>query len=311
MSNTRIFARFAWAVLFVNMVVVLLGAFVRATGSGAGCGAHWPLCNGVVIPRDPQIQTKIEFTHRIGSGIALVFVMTLFIWAWVIFPKHHRVRIGASLSLFFILMEALVGAVLVLFEWVAQDVSTGRVISIAVHLVNTFFLLASVTLTAWWASGGKPIRLKGNGNKGWFFVPSLAGVLLIGMTGALTALGDTLFPVSSLAEGIQQDFLSTSHFLIRLRIWHPFIAVTVALYTGMVAFREWKSSQDKWTKRFSLALGSLLKLQIMAGLINLALLAPVWMQLVHLLLAESVWITLVLLTASVLAIKDESQGEPL
>ena len=311
MNKARIFARFAWAVLIVNMVVVLLGAFVRATGSGGGCGAHWPLCNGVVIPRDPQIQTRIEFTHRIGSGIALVLVGTLFIWAWIIFPKRHRVRLGASLSLFFIIMEALVGAALVLFEWVAQDVSTGRVISIAVHLVNTFFLLASIALTAWWASGGKSIRLKGDGDKGWIFVPSLVGVLLIGMTGALTALGDTLFPVTSLAEGIQQDFLSTSHFLIRLRIWHPFIAVAVALYTGFVAFREWKSSQDMWTKRFSFTLGSLLIVQLIVGLINLALLAPIWMQLIHLLLAESIWITLILLTASVLAIKDESQGEPL
>jgi heme A synthase len=180
-----------------------------------------------------------------------------------------------------------------------------------VHLVNTFLLLASITLTAWWASGGKPIQVKGNGRKSWVFIPALVGVLLIGITGAITALGDTLFPATSLAEGIRQDFLNTGHFLIRLRIWHPIIAVLVALYTGFVSYWEWKSNQYLIVKRFSAILGGLFILQLCAGLLNVLLLAPVWMQLIHLLLAESVWITLILLTASVLAKKDDSKGEPL
>ncbi len=306
MKKSKSFTRFAWAVLFVNMLVVLWGAFVRATGSGAGCGAHWPLCNGEVIPRAQQIETIIEFSHRLSSGLALILVVILFVWAWKISTKQHPVRLGASLSLFFIITEALVGAALVLFKWVAQDASTGRVISIAVHLVNTFFLLASITLTAWWASGGSAVQIKGNGKKSWVLIPALVGVLLIGITGAITALGDTLFPVSSLAEGIRQDFLDTAHILIRLRIWHPIIAVMVASYTGLVCYWEWKSNQDPWIKRFSAILGGLFILQLCAGLLNIFLLAPVWMQLIHLLLAELVWITLILLTASVLAKKDDS-----
>ncbi len=311
MEKTKSFARFAWAVLFVNMLVVLWGAFVRATGSGAGCGSHWPLCNGEVIPRAPQIGTIIEFSHRLSSGLALILVVILFVWAWKIFPKKHPVRLGASLSFFFIITEALVGAALVLFKWVAQDASTGRVISIAVHLVNTFLLLASITLTAWWASGGSPIQIKGNGKKSWVLISALAGVLLIGVTGAITALGDTLFPSASLAEGIRQDFLSTGHILIRLRIWHPITAVLVAFYVGFIAYWEWNSNQDYWVRRFSATLGGLFILQLCAGLLNVFLLAPVWMQLIHLLLAESVWISLILLTASVLAKKDDSKGEPL
>lgn len=306
MKKSKSFTRFAWAVLFVNMLVVLWGAFVRATGSGAGCGAHWPLCNGEVIPRAQQIETIIEFSHRLSSGLALILVVILFVWAWKISTKQHPVRLGASLSLFFIITEALVGAALVLFKWVAQDASTGRVISIAVHLVNTFFLLASITLTAWWASGGSAVQIKGNGKKSWVLIPALVGVLLIGITGAITALGDTLFPVSSLAEGIRQDFLDTAHILIRLRIWHPIIAVMVASYTGLVCYWEWKSNQDPWIKRFSAILGGLFILQLCAGLLNIFLLAPVWMQLIHLLLAELVWITLILLTASVFAKKDDS-----
>jgi heme A synthase len=311
MEKSKSFIRFAWAVLFVNVIVVLMGALVRATGSGAGCGAHWPLCNGVVIPRAPQIETIIEFSHRLSSGLALILVVILFVWAMKIYPKQHPVRLGASLSLFFIITEALVGAALVLFKWVAQDASTGRVISIAVHLVNTFLLLASITLTAWWASGGKPVQFRVNGKKSLVFIPALVGVLLIGITGAITALGDTLFPATSLADGIRQDFLNTGHFLVRLSIWHPIIAVLVALYTGFVSYWEWKSNQDLMVKRFSAVLGGLFIFQLCAGLLNVLLLAPVWMLIIHLLLAESVWITLILLTASVLAKTDDLKGEPL
>jgi heme o synthase len=309
MSISKKFSRFAWVVLIVNVVVVLMGAFVRATGSGAGCGSHWPLCKGVVIPRAPQIETIIEFSHRLGSGVALIFVLILFIWAFKIFPKRHPVRFGVSLSIFFIITEALVGAALVLFKWVAYDASTGRVISIAVHLVNTFLLLASISLTAWWASEGKPIKVKGSGKRSWIFIPALLGVLLIGVTGAITALGDTLFPVTSLAEGLRENFINTGNFLIRLRIWHPVIAVLVALYIGFVSFWVWNTCQDHWVKRFSVILGGLFIIQICAGLINVLLLAPVWMQIIHLLLAESVWITLVLLTATLLASKDNEKGE--
>jgi cytochrome c oxidase assembly protein subunit 15 len=154
------FAKYTWGVLALNLAVILWGAYVRASGSGAGCGSHWPLCNGVVIPRAPQIETIVEFTHRLSSGLSLVLVVGMLVWSFRAFPKGDKVRLGASLSMFFIITEALVGAGLVLFKWVAQDASLGRAISIGIHLVNTFLLLGSITLTAWWASGGQSIQLK-------------------------------------------------------------------------------------------------------------------------------------------------------
>ena len=62
LSRMRPFTRFAWAVLAANLAVVAWGAFVRATGSGAGCGQHWPPCNGAVVPRSPTAETAIEFS---------------------------------------------------------------------------------------------------------------------------------------------------------------------------------------------------------------------------------------------------------
>jgi heme A synthase len=295
------FARYAWGVLAVNIGVILWGAFVRATGSGAGCGSHWPLCNGVVIPRAPQIETLIEFTHRISSGLALLLVAGLLVWAFRAHPKGHPARLGAVLSMLFIITEALVGAVLVLFSWVAHDSSSGRVISISVHLVNTFLLLAALTLTAFWGSGGKPIRLRGQGGLSLAFLLGLLSVILLGVTGAVTALGDTLFPASSLQEGLAQDFSPSAHFLIRLRVWHPIIAILTGAYVMMLAGLIAMFKTEKSIRRSAIGLLVLFLVQLSAGLFNLVLLAPVWMQIIHLLLADLVWIGLILLMANTLS----------
>jgi len=292
------FAKYAWAVLVFNLGVILWGAFVRASGSGAGCGSHWPLCNGEVLPRSPRVETVIEFAHRMSSGLAFLLVLVLLIWAIRTYPKGHPVRLGSGLAMFFIITEALVGAGLVLFRWVAEDASTGRVISIAVHLVNTFFLLAALTLTAWWESGGERLHLRGQGAILWLFLFALFGVLALGVSGAITALGDTLFPSESLAAGVVQDFSPQAHFLIRLRVWHPLIAVIVGFYTLFLAGLVAMFRVTTRVRRIAGFLAVGFVLQLLAGLVNLVLLAPVWMQIVHLLLADLVWIGLVLLAAA-------------
>jgi heme A synthase len=301
------YAKYAWFVLLFTIGVILWGALVRATGSGAGCGSHWPSCNGVIVPLNPSTETLIEFTHRLTSGISLLFVVGLLVWSRRSYPKGHHVRLGASLSMFFMVMEALVGASLVLFGWVADDASTGRAISISVHLVNTFLLLGALTLTAWWASGGAPIRLQGQGPVLASLLVALIGVMIIGVTGAITALGDTLFPAGSLAEGIQQDIDPTAHFLIRLRVFHPIIAILVGFYQFLVSGLVGLLSSNKVVKLFAAIVAGLFFIQLGAGLLNLILLAPIWMQLVHLFLADMVWISLVLLAASVLSGESREQ----
>jgi heme A synthase len=294
------FAIYAWGVLAYNLVVILWGAYVRASGSGAGCGSHWPLCNGVVIPLAPQVATLIEFTHRLTSGLSLLFILVLLVWAWRAFPKGSPVRMGAVLSMTFILTEALIGAGLVLFSWVANDASVNRAIAISIHFLNTFFLLASISLTAWWASGGERLQLSGQGWTGWGLALGWLGLMLLGVSGALTALGDTLFPVSTLAEGIRQDFSPTASFLIRLRLFHPFIAMTVGTYIGILVAALGLSQPDLRIRRLGVLLIGILVLQMGAGLLNVYLLAPIWLQLIHLFLADSAWISLVLFSAMIL-----------
>lgn len=299
-SSGRSFHAYAWIVLGFNLLVILWGAYVRASGSGAGCGSHWPLCNGEVVPREREVKTLIELTHRATSGVALIMVLGLLIWAFRAFPRKHPARLGAVLSFFFIITEALIGAGLVIFGFVADNDSIGRAIYLSIHLVNTFLLLAALALTAWWAATGIGLRLKGQGALLLILGAGLVGMLLLGVSGAVTALGDTLFPGGSLAAGLREDFSPTAHILIRLRVLHPTIAIAVSALLIYAARFAVTHRPRNVTKRLAWMLVLLVFIELCAGLVNLVLLAPIPMQIVHLLLADLVWTVLVLLTAAAL-----------
>lgn len=292
-------ARLAWLVLVTNLAVILWGAFVRATGSGAGCGAHWPLCNGELVPRAPATATLIELTHRVTSGIALLAVFYL---AWRVFrsrPAGHPARQAAVASVVFILTEAAVGAGLVLFRLVAENESVARALFMAVHLMNTFVLLACLTLAAHFARTDDRPRLGAPGA-----VPlaiALLSLLVVGTSGAVAALGDTLYPSASLAAGLRADVSPTAHFLVRLRLAHPLLAVAGAIAVVLAMLPLVRRAPAAPARRAAGATAGLVLIQLAAGAVNVLLLAPVWMQLVHLLLADLVWIALVLAAARALS----------
>lgn len=299
--KTANLVKFSWGVLAYNIFVILFGAFVRATGSGAGCGAHWPLCNGVVLPRPQQIETVIEFTHRITSGLCLVLVVALVVWVWRTYPKGSIVRTAAALAVFFTITEALVGAGLVLFGWVKDDDSVARAISMMVHLVNTFLLLAALTATAWWVTTGAPKRLALRGLPGVLLLVGAAGILLLGASGAITALGDTLFPsTATVMENIQKNFDPESHYLVRLRVYHPGIAIGIGVYLYLVTGYIRRAFSGKRLEATTNALFGLYAVQLFLGALNVILKAPVWMQIVHLLVSNLIWIAYILLIAVVL-----------
>lgn len=300
MGAKRKLTVFAWVATGYTALVIMWGAFVRATGSGAGCGAHWPLCNGEVIPRAPQLETIIELTHRLSSGLLGLLVAALIIWVWRRYPAGSLVRLSAALAGFFTLTEALIGAALVLFGLVADNDTIQRAVMMMVHLVNTFLLMGSLGLTAWWAGSGVPVRLEGQDWIGWGLATGLGAVLLLGASGAVAALGDTLYPSSSLAEGIRQDFDAEASLLIRLRIFHPAIAIIVGAYLAGIGLLLRKRIRVKMHRRLPVLMIVVYVVQLGLGALNVILLAPVWMQLVHLLVSVVIWLCLVLSSAAVL-----------
>lgn len=297
--RSRRFHRYAVALLGFNLGVVLWGAFVRATGSGAGCGAHWPMCNGQVVPRSPTLETLIELTHRLTSGLALVGVVGLVFWAFRAFPRGHLARRAAGFSLAFMLSEAALGAGLVLFELVNRDTSLARAAMMPLHLTNTFLLLGALGLVTHAARSDVPLAPRGAGRALPLLGVGLVAVLGIGVSGAIAALGDTLYPARTLAEGMAQDFSSGSEVaaLVRLRVAHPFLALGAGGYLAFAAAAICALRPEGPIRRRAYALVTLTALQLFCGVVNLAWLAPIALQLLHLALADAVWLALVLLCA--------------
>ncbi len=293
----RVFRILAAATLAFTLAVIAWGAFVRATGSGAGCGAHWPVCNGVVIPRAPSVATTIEYVHRLTSAVALLLTLALFVSGFSAYPRGHRVRRAVTWVLVFMLTEAAVGAMLVLQQWVAQDVSTARSVAVSVHLFNTFLLLGAQALAWSWAAPPREISALARPRDALFWAVTV-GWLGVGVTGAIAALGDTLFPAQTLRAGLLADAAPAAHFLVRLRVVHPVLAATVALAAVGASLRLAARVPPSGVRRSAVAVSVLVGVQCAVGVVNLLLLAPVPLQLAHLIVGDILWIAWVRLGGS-------------
>ena len=289
-------ARFAWIALYWNVAAVLWGAYVRATGSGAGCGDRWPLCDGDVVGPSANGQTIVEFTHRMTSVISLLMVTGLVVWCWRVTKKGDWARYSAVLAAALLMNEALLGAVLVLLKHVGNDQSAGRILFLCLHFGNTLLLLAGLSLTAAWLSNGsRSFTLISKWREVGSIGLGLLATMATGITGAVAALADTLFPATSLSLALAQDFSSGTPALLRFRLLHPAVAAVSACLVLRVI---WKSSTGRNRfPRSAIALITLLFMQVVIGMTNVLLLAPVCLQIAHLFLADALWIFLVLASA--------------
>jgi heme A synthase len=301
-SKQNTFVKIAWFVFGFNMLVILWGVFLRASHSGDGCGQFWLTCNGEVVPSAPQLKTVIEFTHRIMSGLDLPITLAMAILAWRWFEKGSLIRKFAWASVGFVIVEALVGAVLVLTGNTAGADTPIRPFYAAGHLIVTFILLATLALTVYFAKGGERFSFKTTRKNLLLLGLGLVGILLVGTSGSLAALSGMLFPSGSLSEGIAKDFSDASHILLRLRISHPILAVLTTVYLFFLTMWVNKSAKDS-TKTWANRLTILLFIQLIFGGLTLAMLAPILMQIGHLLLADLVWVCFILMSANYLSEK--------
>ena len=300
-------ARLARTALYWNVAVVLWGAYVRATGSGDGCGNRWPFCDGDVIGASAKAQTIIEFTHRMTSAISLLMITALVLWCWRVTKKGDWARYSAVLAAAFLANEALLGAALVLLKHVGNDQSAGRTLFLCLHFGNTILLLATLSLTAVWLSNdSRSFTLIGHGREVSFVGLGLLATMLAGIAGTVDALADTLFPSTSLRSSLMQDFGSGTPTLLRVRLFHPAVATVAACYVLWVIVRS-STGRNRFS-RPAIALIVLLFLQVGIGMANVLLLAPVWLQIAHLFLADVLWVLQVVVSAD-LVIERAGIGE--
>ena len=302
--------RFAWGVLIYFIAVILWGGLVRATGSGAGCGDHWPLCNGTVIQHSASIDTMIEFTHRITSGLSFFAVVALLAWTFAGTVRGHLARVAAVAAVVFTVIEATLGALLVKLGLTAQSRSPLRAPYLALHLTNTLLLVAALTLTAHLLSR-RTGYLRGRVRLVAPFgaAASLLVLLIVGVTGSLAALGDTLFPASSLGTALAQDFSATSGWLVRWRWTHPIFALLASVFLIWMLVRAAQRRTHSDSRGLSALVLILLACQYVLGVLDVAFLAPVWLQILHLLGANVLWAALVVLAARI-ALEPAEASEP-
>lgn len=305
-QSQRRFRAFAWAFMLYLVAVALFGAWVRITHSGAGCGDHWPSCHGQIVPLAPSVETIIEFTHRLSTGVLGILSLVLLGWAAKIYGMRHRVSLAAVVTILFIIFESLIGAKLVLSELVADNDSVARAVVIALHLVNTLALTGAAGLCAWWASGGRLPRKGAPKNLKWLFALSIALLVVTSMMGAVTALGDTLFPVDptlghGLFDRVRGDLSAANHFLVRLRIIHPVIAVAVSVLLVALSTIIRTGEVSAVAQKAAGVMLAIVVIQLVIGFANIYLGAPGWMQLVHLALAQALWIALLVTATESLA----------
>ncbi len=289
-STSRTLSWFAWGVVGYNILVILWGAIVRTSGSGAGCGDRWPLCNGQFFPRHPRLATVIEFAHRSMTGVCVFLVLAMVVWTFRATRRGDKARRAAVASVVLLVTEALLGAVLVLGGYVANNISTARVVMQSVHFTNTLLLLGALSLTAWWVSEPVIVTAKDR-SLVWPAWTAVLATIVMGATGALAALADTLFPSASLREALAADFAASSPLLERMRWMHPAAVVVGSCCVLWLTMRI--------RSRLSWVVAGLLALQFIVGVADVLLLAPTWLQILHLLGADLYWAALVGLAAAV------------
>lgn len=277
----------AWAALIGNVVVILQGAVVRATGSGAGCGSHWPSCQGQIVPLAPGTATLIEFTHRVASLIVLLLGAWLLSRAFRARRERPGLWVFAAAAFALLIVEALLGAATVLFGYTGENASMGRGLMVATHLVNSMLLVGALAGTVAYATGRArwPLGVSRQGALATALAVGLIGMLIVMFSGGIAAMGNTIFPSASLGEGLAADFDPSSHPLIRLRILHPLIAVTVGIYLFVsLGFGWWLKPAPQGARLVKLLFATYLT-QLAVGAVNLAFLAPIALQLLHLAVA--------------------------
>ena len=298
-------------ILFVfTLIVIVWGAWVRISHSGDGCGESWPLCAGEFIPSSAAKKTWIEYAHRLMSGSYGLWVIFLFFYTRSKI-QSHRLKQWTGILFILMIIEALLGAKLVLFKLVGTNDSILRLVAMALHQINSLLLTGAtffIYLTSKHLSeihDPRPSQssniLRSVWNQTSATLKMLAfGLLLVAMVGSWASLSNTLHPSDGLWEGLLKDFSDSSHYLVKLRFIHPLLASLFCFAAVTWKMNRYMENGKKQDLFFAGAFAG----AFLFGWMTLIFLAPVWMKLVHLVFAHLLW-ALIISSIFDLSLQDE------
>lgn len=282
------FQRYLWGILLFTVAVIISGDIVQATESGAGCGDSWPKCDGTLIPAFADVHVAIEFIHRMLTSVLSFGYLGLLIGGYLLFGRKHPVWRSILFSTAILLVEILLGASLVLFGWVEDNATWGRVIADSFHVVNTLVLLGSLVLIIFLSRPDGGILVAKSNPKRRYLIFAMLIVILITVTGTINSLADTLY----LSDHVVVEETPIAQLLVSVRAIHPLIAIIGGFaIIGLLYLVIEEPSAQKSALGF--AVFGVIFLQFLSGVFNIVLLTPVETQIIHLGLADTLWILLV------------------
>ena len=282
------FQIYLWGILLFTVAVIISGDIVQATESGAGCGDSWPKCDGTLIPAFADVHVAIEFIHRMLTSVLSFGYLGLLIGGYLLFGRRHPVWRSILFSTTILLVEILLGASLVLFGWVEDNATWGRVIADSFHVVNTLVLLGSLVLIIFLSRPDGGILVAKSNPKRRYLIFAMLIVILITVTGTINSLADTLY----LSDHVVVEETPIAQLLVSVRAIHPLIAIIGGFaIIGLLYLVIEEPSAQKSALGF--AVFGVIFLQFLSGVFNIVLLTPVETQIIHLGLADTLWILLV------------------
>lgn len=283
------FSKYSISIVIFNLIVVAYGVLVRATGSGDGCGNHWPLCNGNTNTYSGVVAQIIEASHRASTSLDGLLVIGMVIWAFRAFPKGHQARLFSLLAFAFTIVEGIIGAALVKFQLVTGNASVARAWVMSLHVNSTFMLVGAITLTAY-AGTNRRLAFKGQGAVGWLLGLATGVMCFLGVSGAISALGHTLDPVRDVLKAAEQ---AGTFWMVKVQPMHPYLAVAGGLFFLLVVTMVAHLRPSPRVRRAAAVFMGAYALELLIGAINIQLKAPDAVQMMHLGIADGVFATLI------------------
>ncbi|OLD58348.1 MAG: hypothetical protein AUF60_10090 [Gemmatimonadetes bacterium 13_1_20CM_69_28] len=269
---TRSFARLAWSAAAATYLLIVLGAIVRITSSGMGCGDHWPLCHGRLFPPLDELGTLIEWTHRLVAALVSVLVAGLAGYAWSLRQRAGSTEQfnpgrGAYVALGLLIVQILLGAVTVklsLPPWTA-----------VLHLGPAMLLLATLLVAALGPRPAPPSRA-GLRAAALGFVTVLLGALTANTGASSACFGFPLCNGQLVPDGTYLQYIHWTHRLLAYALF---------------GYTLWWARRTRQRAAWSVLGLVILQIAVAAAMVLLALPAP--LQALHVAIGAAVWAGLV------------------
>jgi cytochrome c oxidase assembly protein subunit 15 len=287
--------------VFYTLLVILWGAWVRISHSGDGCGDSWPLCNDQLIPQTNSAKTWTEFSHRFMSGLYGIWVLGIWLWVKFKVDPQSSLQKTKNLLLFFTFTEAALGAKLVLSGLVGLEDSIHRSFFMSLHMINSLALMAATYLCSLICKIEIQDKELYKTHLSHFLSQThrkkfiLAGVFLVFVfaSGAIASLSTTIFPSSSLWEGLLMDFKANSHYLVKLRGSHPLTGLIAGLTSVALAYSLLMSGLHDQLRQQTSRFFVFSILQTALGILALLMLSPLPLKILHLTVGHLYFLSIV------------------